>query len=161
MVSTSTSVPSGSAWAQPTSRPFLVLGALGVVGGGLLSAMTAAAPSYHASWAVAYIVLVVGVAQIMLGVAQASLTGGLIRSRIIVGEAICWNLGNAVVLTGTLTSVPTLLYAGIILLLVALVLFAAAIRHGRRGILFTATWVVIIILLISMPVGAIIQAVTG
>ncbi|MCZ2402002.1 hypothetical protein IV498_02070 [Paenarthrobacter sp. Z7-10] len=139
----------------------MVLGTLGVVGGGLLSAMTAAGPSYHASWAVAYVVLVVGVAQIILGVAQASLTGGFVRGCIIAWEAVCWNLGSATVLTGTLASVPTLLYAGIILLLAALVLFAVAIRHGRRGILFTVTWVVIIVLLVSMPVGAIIQAVTG
>lgn len=161
MTSTGTPVSPRSAWAHPISRPFMVLGTLGVVGGGLLSAITAAGPSYHASWAVAYLVLVVGVAQITLGVAQASLTSGSVRVRIIAWEAICWNLGNAVVLGGTLASVPALLYAGIILLLAALILLAAAIRHGRHGILFAATWVVIIILLLSMPVGAIIQAVTG
>lgn len=161
MTSTITPVPPCSAWTDPTSRPFTILGTMGVVGGGLLSAITAVNPSYHASWAVAYLVLVMGVAQITLGVAQASLTGGTVRSRIIVWETICWNLGNASVLIGTLANVAALLYAGIILLVAALVLFAAAIRHCRHGFLFAITWVLIVILVVSMPVGAIIQAVTA
>ncbi len=161
MTSTSTPDSTQSAWTHPTSRPFTILGTIGVVGGGLLSAVTAANPSYHASWAVAYIVLVVGVAQVTLGVAQTSLTGGTVRRRTVAWEAICWNLGNILVLFGTLTSIPALLYAGMVLLLAALALFAVAIRHGRRGLLFAVTWVVIVMLLVSLPVGAIIQAIRG
>lgn len=143
------------------SRPFLIIGALGVVGGGLASAATAGSPSYHASWAVAYLVLVMGAAQIALGVAQASLTRGTVPGRVVAGEAVCWNLGNALVLIGTLIGTPALLYAGAVLLVVALLLFAVAVRRGRHGALLAMTWVLIVILLISMPVGVVIQAVTG
>lgn len=161
MTPTSSSVPPGSAWMHPTSWPFTVIGALGVIGGGLLSAITAAHPSYHASWAVAYVVLVIGVAQLTLGVAQASLTGGTVRGRVVAWQAVCWNLGNALVLIGTLTAVPVVLYAGTLLFLAALALFAVVIRTGRRGLLFAVAWALLVLLAISAPVGAIIQAITG
>lgn len=161
MTSPGTALEGGGAWGHRTSRPFMVIGGLGIVGGGLVSAVTAGSPSYHASWAVAYIVLVVGAAQVALGVAQASLTRGTVPDRVVVGEALCWNLGNALVLIGTLIDVPALLYAGVVLLVAALVLFGAAIRHGRHGVLLAVTWAVIVVLLVSMPVGVIIQAVTG
>ena len=161
MTSPGTAGEGGAAWGHRTSRPFLIIGALGVVGGGLVSAGTAGSPSYHASWAVAYLVLVVGVAQIALGVAQASLTRGTVPGRVVAGEAVSWNLGNALVLLGTLAGTPALLYVGAVLLVVALLLFAVAIRRGRRGVLLAATWALIVILLISMPVGVVIQAVAG
>ncbi|KHL01676.1 hypothetical protein LK10_15340 [Sinomonas humi] len=146
---------------HPLSRPFVIIGVLGVIGGGLLSAITAPAPSYHASWAVAYTVLVIGVAQIALGVAQTSLTGAAVGGRAVVAEAVCWNLGNALVLAGTLAGALAVLYAGIVLFLVALVLFAIALRHGRRGMPLVVAWVVLVILFVSAPVGVIIQALTG
>ncbi|MCH6469494.1 hypothetical protein [Sinomonas terrae] len=152
---------SDSAWTHPLSRPFAIIGTLAVVGGGLLSAITAAEPSYHASWAVAYIVLVIGAAQITLGVAQTSLTDAAVRGRTVAWEAICWNLGNALVLVGTLVGATAILYAGIVLFLVALVVFAVALRHGRRGILRGVAWLVIVVLFVSAPVGVIIQALTG
>lgn len=154
-------VSSGSAWTHPVSWPFTILGTLGVVGGGLLSAITAAHPSYHASWAVAYVVLVVGVAQLTLGVAQTSLTCGIVRGRVVVWEAICWNLGNALVLIGTLAGVPIVLYAGTLLFLAAIALFAVVIHNGRRGLFFGVAWALLVLLVVSAPVGAVIQAITG
>lgn len=159
MTPTSSTDSVRSAWTHRTSRPFTVVGTIGVVGGGLLSAITAGNPNYYASWAVAYVVLVVGVAQITLGVAQTTLTGGTVRGRVVAAQVICWNLGNAFVLFATLAGVPMLLYVGIAFLVAALALFAIAIRQGSRGLVFTVAWALIVILAVSLPVGAIIQAV--
>lgn len=150
-----------SAWTHRATRPFVVLGAIGVVGGGLLSAAMAGAPSYHASWAVAYIVLIPGVAQLVLGVAQTALTDGALRGSTITAEVICWNLGNAAVVAGTLAGIPAVLYLGDALILATLAVILAAVRHARRGPILATTWVVAAILVVGVPVGSIIQAITG
>lgn len=161
-VSNSSPAPrlAATAWTHPTSLAFVILGGLGVIGGGLLSAVIALAPSYHGSWAVAYIVLIVGVAQAVLGVAQASLTGGTVRPRTVAIEVVCWNLGNAGVLAGTLLGIVPLLYVGVVLLVAALAVLLYAIRHGRRGGVLITTRVIVVILLVSMPTGIVIQALT-
>lgn len=53
--------------------PFVVIGAASVLLGGVLSAASAGSPSYTSSWAVAYLVLVAGAAQLVLGIGQAEL----------------------------------------------------------------------------------------
>jgi hypothetical protein len=120
----------------------------------------AGAPSYHASWAVAYIVLVPGVAQLVLGVAQAALTDGALRGATVTVEVICWNLGNAAVVAGTLADIPTMLYIGDTLILATLAIVVLALRHARRGPILATTWVVTAILVVGIPVGSIIQAIT-
>ena len=56
-------------------RPFLVLGSVGVVLGGLLAAVTGPLALPMGSWAAAYLVLVVGVGQIVLAGGQAFVGG--------------------------------------------------------------------------------------
>src|SRR5664280_2796146 len=58
---------------RSAALPFAAVGAACIVAGGLVAAVSAPAPSEHASWAAAYLVLVVGVAQAALGVGQALL----------------------------------------------------------------------------------------
>jgi hypothetical protein len=138
---------------------FVALGAACVIAGGLLSAVSAPTANYHSSWAVAYLVLVAGVAQVVLGLAQAALAGANVSRRLLAVELISWNLGNAAVLAGTLLKVPVALYVGTALLITTLVLILIVTRHSRRPRLLLVTRIIIIVLLVSMPIGIVLQAV--
>lgn len=137
----------------------MLLGVACVIGGGLVSAAAAPAPSYHSSWAVAYIVLVAGAAQVALGLGQSALTEGNVADRTVRAELLGWNLGNAAVVAGTLLDVTPVLYAGCALLVAVLVLVLYAIRHAKPARMLVATRVIVILLLISMPVGIVLEAV--
>lgn len=141
-----------------SARPFVVMGFACVVGGGLLSAAAAPSPSYFSSWVVAYLVLVGGVAQLAWGIGQATSTTGQVARRVWVFELVGWNLGNAAVIAGTVLNIVGLLYAGTALLVVVLVLVLVTTRnaHGRLPI---ALRVVVVVLLVSMPIGIVIHSV--
>lgn len=145
---------------HPTSFPFVLLGSACVVGGGLLSAAVAPAATYHSSWAVAYIVLIAGVAQAALGVGQTALADSLPTHRVLVAELLCWNLGNAAVVVGTLLDVDAVLYVGCLLLIYTLVLVLRTIRGAAPGRLLTVIRVIVVILLVSIPVGIVMQTLT-
>lgn len=125
-----------------------------------MSAAAAPNSSYLGMWAVAYIVLVAGVAQVLLGLCQAVLTAGDVSAKVRQIELWCWNLGNAAVVAGTLLNVPILLYLGCVALIVVLVLVLRAIAHvPANGVVWTVR-IVVAILLVSMPTGIVIQALT-
>lgn len=149
-----------SAWTHIRSRAFVILGTIAVVGGGLMSAAIAPHPSYHGSWAVAYIVLVLGVAQLALGVAQTAVTGGTTRSGTITAQVIAFNVGGVATLVGTLMGAAPVLWVGAVLQVIALVLFLVATAHGRRGATVIVARIITILLLVSTPVGIVLQAVT-
>ena len=67
-----------------------------------MAAVTAHNPTQHGTWAVAYLVLVGGVAQIAVGVGQALHTTTRVSPRVVAAEFTAFNLGNAGVLLGTL-----------------------------------------------------------
>jgi hypothetical protein len=146
--------------------PFFGVGTAAVVAGGLVGAASATAPSEHASWAAAYLVLVVGVAQIALGAGQAALSARAPSVRTVRIEAIGWNLANAAVIAGTLANVPALVYAGGALLAIVLAGFVLVARDarpvfgGRRwpAYVFRA---IVVVLLISIPVGLVLATVRG
>lgn len=147
---------------SPTARaasPFVILGLALVVVGGLVSAAAAPNASYHSSWAVAYIVLVAGAAQGVLGLAQAALTAGEVSGAVRQAELWCWNVGNALVVAGTLTDVPVVLYLGCVPLIITLVLMLRAIVHVPSSWLVWLMRVVVVVLLVSMPTGIVLQAV--
>lgn len=149
--------------ASSTARaaaPFVVLGTGLVIVGGLVSAAAAPTASYHSSWAVAYIVLVAGVAQALLGLGQAVLTGGTVSAGERRLELWCWNLGNAAVVAGTLLDVPIMLYLGCVGLIVTLVLVLRATAHVPSGRMLWIMRIVVAVLLVSMPTGIVIQAFT-
>lgn len=148
---------------SPTARAaasFVLIGLGLVIGGGLLSAALAPTASYHSSWAVAYVVLVAGVAQGVLGLGQAVLTSGAVSAGVRQAELWCWNLGNAAVIVGTLSDVPVVLYIGCVALIATLVLLLRAIAHAPRSWLLWTMRVVVAVLLVSMPTGIVIQALT-
>jgi hypothetical protein len=152
------SVVRPDAWTSPVGRPFVLAGGACVIGGGLVSAATAPVASYHSSWAAAYIVLVAGVAQAAIGLGQGTLTDGSVSRRVVRAELAGWNLGNAAVVTGTLLEVTAVLYVGCALLVMALMLVLYAIRHAPSSRTLSATRAIIALLLISMPVGIVLQA---
>jgi hypothetical protein len=85
----------------------------------MVAAVTAPAPTQTGTWAAAYLVLVVGVAQLALGAGQALLASMALRSRLVLAELVLWNVANGAVLAGTLVGVQSLIDAGGGLLVVA------------------------------------------
>ena len=138
--------------------PFYIIGGASLISGGLISAVSAGAPSYTASWAVAYIVLVAGVAQLVLGIGQAQLAAKRPSAAVVAGEAIALNLANAAVLLGTLIAAPALTYLGAGLLVVALAIFVWAARGTRthNKWLLYAFRIMIAVLAVSAPIGLLI-----
>ena len=53
--------------------PFVAIGTASIVAGGLIAGATARHPTEHEAWAVAFLVLVCGIAQIALGLGQSLL----------------------------------------------------------------------------------------
>lgn len=133
---------------------FVLIGGTCVVAGGLVAAISAHAPSEHATWAAAYLVLVAGVAQIGLGVGRAWLTAEQPSPRRLVGELCTWNLGNAAVIAGTVSGLTAVVDLGGGLLVVALVSLLAAVRAPRRrGWQLTIYRALLVVVLASIPIG--------
>lgn len=97
----------------PAMRAFVVLGAVAIVAGGLIAAVTRPSGFAEGPWFAAYLVLVGGVAQIALGVGQAVLARrppSPSRTRI---EVAAWNLGMVGVIAGALVpAVPATVVGG-------------------------------------------------
>ena len=165
--------PAARRAAPPAGRrselaAFTGIGVLCVLAGGLLVAATARAPSEHASWAGAYLVLVGGLAQAGLGIGQATFTAPRPSLAVLAAQLVGWNLGNAVVLVGTLLGVMPLVDLGGLLLVATLALVAHRLRSskgspgdlahrlGRQGFRL-----LILILLVSIPVGLVLVRVRG
>jgi hypothetical protein len=144
------------AWRRRPVLAPLLIGAAAVVAGGLVAAASAPVASERASWAAAYLVLVVGVAQL-------GLVGGLCRlldewpsPGLIGGEFVGWNVGNAAVLAGTLLDVRPAVDAGGVLVVAALLAALAAVRSARpSGALWTYRALVVLVL-VSVPVGLVL-----
>lgn len=138
--------------------PFLILGGLGILAGGFLSAVSAASPSYLAAWAVAYLVLVVGFAQLLLGIGQDQLAVRRPSASLVTAEVLVFNLANAAVLIGSLTTTVVLTWVGAGLIVVAMALFIWAARGGgsRHRWLLYLFRAMIVILLVSAPIGIVL-----
>jgi hypothetical protein len=144
------------------SWPLFTIGAVGVIAGGLVAAATAPSPSEHGSWAAAYLVLVVGVAQIGLAAGQAALSAHPPTSRVIRLEAVGWNVANALVIAGTLADVNVTVYAGGALLVVALAMFGYGVREATsRHWPVYAFRALVVLLLVSIPTGLVLATVRG
>ena len=139
-------------------KPFAVAGAGAIVAGGVLaSAIAAPAPTRHGVWAVAYLVLVLGVGQLVIGAGQALLaaeppTPG--RAAII---AAAFNVSGAAIVLGVVTDHVVVFEAGSALLFV--VLAAALYRVRRSAQRGWALWIYrlfIAALIVSIPIGMLI-----
>lgn len=146
------------------SLPALVVGALCVIAGGLVAAVTGPLALVHGSWSAAYLVLVAGVAQISLTGGQAMLAQWArhpVGRRLFIVEFAGWNLGNVAVITGTLWGTTLLVNVGGALLVIALGALLVATRSGfgqvdvRRGrrVALLAVRGLVALLLVSIPIG--------
>jgi hypothetical protein len=124
----------------------------------MTAAATAFTPSYLASWAVAYLVLVVGVAQIALGLGQAWLAREPLAARTVTWEVVGFNLGHVGVLAGQLLGVLLFTVLGSVLLVAFLAVMIGAVRGSARSGWRYAYWLVAAILLVSIPTGVLIAA---
>lgn len=144
---------------------FIVVGGAAITAAGVVSAATAFAPSYLASWAVAFLVLVAGVAQVTLGIGQALLASRLLARTLIISEVLLFNLGCAGVLLGQLLALRVFTVLGSLLLVASLALLFRATwgsaPEGRSRLLLFAFRAVLLILLISIPVGLFIARNSG
>lgn len=144
------------------------IGGCCVVVGGLVAAVTGPLDLTHGSWLAAYLVLVGGVAQYAMG--HARRLSDVVRShrRPIWAQIGGWNLGNALVITGTLASEPLAVDVGSVLLVAALAiaLHAArpttgpATRPAADRMPRPAAWAyraLLLVLLVSIPAGAAIS----
>jgi hypothetical protein len=139
----------------PAMRPFLGIGSVSVVAGGLVAALTRPTGFELGSWLAAYLVLVGGVAQIALGTGQAWLADEPPRATAVNAEVATWNLGVAATVVGTLAAAPVVTTLGGIATALALVLFLVGVRMpgpAPRWALIVYRWVVAIVL-VSIPVG--------
>lgn len=137
---------------------FVIVGSTCVVAGGLVAAVTGPTDFEHGSWLAAYLVLVGGVAQIVLGAGQAWLARRAPPARSTRSEALSWNIGAVAVVLGTLWSEPALTTAGGTASMVALGLFVAGVRRVRPssrrvGLLYRG---IVGIVLVSVPVGVVL-----
>jgi hypothetical protein len=144
--------------------------------GGLAAAATGPLQLAQGSWLAAYLVLVGGVAQYVLGRVPAWF-GDRIAGGSIASQVVAWNAGNAAVIAGTIGGVPYLADAGGLALLFVLVnRIVGVLRHhpaaagtaDRRGILtgrlprrlVIAARVIYIALLfllaVSIPIGLVL-----
>lgn len=139
--------------------PFVIIGGACIVVGGLISAATAFSPSQIAAWAVAYLVLVAGVAQVALGLGQGLLASDPPSWRLVCIEIIAVNIGNAAVIAGTLVRMPFVVDAGGALLVLALALLIWGVRGSRdrmRWVLYGYRLLTLIVL-VSIPIGLVLS----
>jgi hypothetical protein len=146
---------------QYLDRPFRVLtglGALSVVAGGVVAAVTGPLELDKGSWLAAYLVLVSGVSQFVIGQAPARLAVRPISSRWAWSLVASWNLGNAAVISGTLLALPQLVDVGSVLLVLGLGIAAFSVRGGDPSTraLGWAYRFVLLVLAISIPIGVLL-----
>lgn len=141
--------------------PFAIIAAVSIIAGGLLSAAFAFSPSYTASWAVAYLVLVAGVAQLALGAGQAWLAEKPPSKSLIIAEILIFNLANIATLFGTIISSLALVYFGAVLMIVSLALFLWGVWIAdRKHLLLSYTYrAIVFALMISAGIGLVIASV--
>lgn len=134
-----------------------VLGGIAIVLGGLVAAVTGPLDWGKGSWVAAFLVLVVGVAQYAMGRMRPADPR---PDRSGWAQLAGWDIGSLLVIAGTLVATPVLVTVGSALLAVALALaLLADLRAPERA----RTWVtwgygaMLIVLLVSIPVGAILS----
>lgn len=134
----------------------LTIGAVGVVAGGLVAAVSAPLDLAHGSWLAAYLVLVGGVGQCAMGAARLLAPPPLDATSLGWVQVAGWNIGNALVITGTLITLPLVVDVGGLACVVALTI---ALLQSRR---LRGTWagwayrVGLVVLLVSVPVGLVL-----
>jgi hypothetical protein len=142
----------------PGVRPFVVVGFLSTIVGGVTAAVTRPTGFELGSWLAAFLVLVGGVAQIALGIGQAWLSDQPPSPASLRAEVITWNVGMAATIAGSLLAAPAVTTLGGVVFAVALCVFLRSVpRSGAspRWARLLYRWLVAVVLL-STPVGLVL-----
>lgn len=140
----------------------LVGGAASIVVGGLVAAVAAPLDLSHGSWAAAYLVLVSGVAQWVMGQARAWHAMSPREKWWGWRQFSAWNLGNAGVIAGTFAGLPWLVALGSASLVVALVVAlcaewapdsAVTAERTVPPLIHWAYVAMLLVLAVSIPIG--------
>ena len=137
-----------------SSATFAVLGGTLIVAGGLVAAVNSAAPFAHGSWLAAYLVLVAGISQVLLGVGRRALLVRESPRRLIRAQVLFWNAGCVAVPAGVLDDAALPVTAGSVALLAALACFAAGVRGVPLHAGVLAYHALIVALAASVIVGS-------
>lgn len=135
---------------------FFGVGACCVVAGGLVAAVTDPLGLAKGSWLAAYLVLVAGVAQCAVGWAQERLAMTPVPAARWWTQLVCWNVGNALVIAGTLLAVPGVVDAGGLGLLGTLALALHAVRRAHGGLVLWGYRALLTVVAVSVPVGLVL-----
>lgn len=140
------------------AMPFLVVAALAITAAGITAAVVAHAPTQPLIWMIAYLILVVGVAQAALGSVQASMSRSPLPVRFRLAQFLLFNAGNAGVIVGTLSSSWLIVLAGTLLFAAALAMFLYSSWKCRGGWLLHVYRVLLTILFTGSIVGLALSA---
>jgi hypothetical protein len=149
-------IPGNHRRRRVTDRPesiLFIVGGCCVVVGGLVAAVTGPLTLDHGSWLAAYLVLVCGAAQCAFGIAPRQLAALPVHAWSYWIELICWNVGNAAVITGTLAGLPIVADIGGVPLLIALVVTIRVVRTSSRRLLSCGYRAAMGALIVSIPIG--------
>ena len=140
---------------------FIIFSFLAICAGGTLAAFTARKPSRFIMWLTAYLVLIVGIAQ--LGLAYSWLELNLHTGWITIAAFIVYNFGNLAVILGRALKSRTRwakysVYKGGLLLAISM----AVLLYGAHGVALSWTSVLFyaltITILVSMPIGLMLSS---
>ena len=136
------------------ARPFLAIGGIAIIGGGLVAAATRPLEFELGPWLAAFLVLVVGVAQITLGAGQIALVDNPPSAVVVWAEAALWNGGVAMTLIGTYREQPLITTLAAVPTIAAIILFVAAGsgRHRHRWLQVVHRTFAMMIA-VSVPIG--------
>lgn len=135
------------------------LGWAGIFAGGLVAAVADPLDVYRGSWMAAYLVLVVGAAQVMMSWARRQWG----TSRAVAGWAQCaaWNIGSVGVIAGTLADTSLIVFVSSAVLVAALVIASLDTRSARTTsgdtLRLLAYRALLVILAVSIPVGMVLS----
>ena len=142
----------------PTARPFLLVGAIAIIAGGLVAAVSRPTDFELGPWLAAFLVLEAGVAQIALGAGQAWLAEPCPSPLQVWTQLAAWNLGVLATIVGTLASRPLITTIGGAATVVALALFLVRVAGAGPGPRWARTTYVglVAFVLLSTPVGMVL-----
>ncbi|AZI57613.1 hypothetical protein EH165_05040 [Nakamurella antarctica] len=144
--------------------PAVVLAGIGwccIILGGLVAAVTSPLALEHGSWLAAYLVLVAGLAQYVMGAVRRLYRHEAGTQRGGWAQAGAWNLGNVGVITGVLVSAPLLVDLGSVLLVIALAIALRADwgRPDSPRQVTVVDWTyrtLLLVLAVSIPIGIVL-----
>jgi len=113
----------------------MIVGSCFVVLGGLVAAVTRPLDLENGSWVIAYLVLVWGSFQYLMGMGQKVLPSAPAPRRLVWAELIGWNAGSTAVVLGSLLDIPGFVDVGGMLLLLTLASTLWVVRNTDRRIL--------------------------